>query len=106
MFEDSTFVGLLAEACRQDDEGTHLLLGSQVFYILRTIFGRHNDDGQVGGRQLLDIMESLDALHLVFLGIDDTQRTFEPTAEQVANDGAARFMHIVTAADDDNTLWL
>ena len=95
---------LLAEACRNNNERTNILLLCQQLHIVGTEAGRHHEDGQVGGRQLTGIVEGLDALHLVFLGIHHTQHAAIAAAHQVAYHGAAWFMHIVGAAYHDDAL--
>ena len=106
LLESGAFSRLLAEACRDDDERPDLLLGGQHLHIVGTEAGGNYQDGQVGGRQLADIVEHLDALHLVLLGIDHPERALVASAQQVADHGAARFMYIITTADDDDTFRL
>ena len=93
---------LLAEASRDDDEGPCLLLACQQLYIVRTEPGRHHEDGQVGGWQVSDVVTGGDTLHLVFLGVDHSQLALVAAADEVAHDGAARLVHVVGAAYDDD----
>ena len=95
LLQQGALVGLLAEAGGNDDEGAHLLLSGQILHVLRTILRGHHEDGQVGGRQLLGVVEGLDALHLVFLRVDDAQYAFVSSALQVSHHGAAGLVHIV-----------
>ena len=69
----STLLCLFTEACRDDDEGTRLLVASQQLNGIGTKLGRNHQHGQFGGRQFLGIVENLDALHLVLLGINNTK---------------------------------
>ena len=72
LLHDRTLFGLLAESGGDDDESPDLLVGSQIVYVAGTELGRNNKNRQVGGRNLLGTVIDLDALHLVFLWIDDT----------------------------------
>ena len=66
-----TRLGLFAEACRDDDKGPCLLLLSQIFHGIGAQLGRNDQYSQFRRRQLAGIVENLDALHLVLLGVDD-----------------------------------
>ena len=98
LFTLSSFSSLFAETCRNDDEGAHLLFGSKVIDIVGTILGSHHKDSQLSGRYLLGIVESLDALNLILLWIDNTERALVSSLNKIANDGASRLMHVVRAA--------
>ena len=76
LFQFGTRLGLFAKTCRDDDESLGLLLFGHQFHVVRTVFGSHHEDGQFRRGQFLGIVESLDALHLVLLGIHDAQRSF------------------------------
>ena len=71
LFQHGSLVGLLAEASRDDDEGPYFFFLCQIFNVLRTELCRNDENGKVGGRQFLRIVEHLDALHLVLLWVDD-----------------------------------
>ena len=64
----------------------------------------NDEDGQLCGWQLAGIMEGLDTLYLIFLGIDNAQNTTITTAYQIAHDGATGLVRIVGAANDDDAL--
>ena len=102
LFERGTGLGLFAEACRDDDKGPDLFLGCEVFHVVGAELGSHDEDGQFGGGQLLHVVESLDALYLVFLRVDYAQRALVAAVLDVAHHGTARFVNIVRAADDDD----
>jgi hypothetical protein len=83
-----------------------MLFGCQKLYVVRTILGSNDEDGQVRRRQFAGVVKCLDALHLVLLGVHDTKRTTIAAAKKIAYNSATRFMNIVRAANDDDTLWL
>ena len=95
LLHDGALVGLLAEAGRYNNERAYFFLLGQILHVLRAELGSHHHDGQISGRQFLGIVEHLDALHLVFLRVDDAQRSLVASAQQIANDGAAWFVNIV-----------
>ena len=99
-----TLGGLLAEACGDDNEGADVLLACEEFYVVGTKTCGDNEDGQVRGRQLADIVEGFEALHLILFGVDDAQGSLEVAFEEVADDGAAGFLGVVGAADDSDAL--
>ena len=49
-------------------------------------------------------MKNLDALHLVFLGIDDAQGALIAALQEITYDSATGLMDIIRATDDDNGL--
>ena len=98
-------LGLLTEAGRNYTERAHILFFGQIFDVAGAELRRHDKDGHIRGRQLLGIVIHLDALHLILLGIDDTERTLIVALQQVAHDGATWLVHIVGAADYDDALW-
>ena len=104
LFQHGTLVGFLTETCREDDESTCLFLLGQQFHILRTELRSYHEDSQFGGWQFAGVMESLDALHLVLLGIDDAQGSLITTLQKVTHDGATGFMYIIRTTDNDNRL--
>ena len=104
LLQGSTSLCLFAETSRYNNERAHVLLCSKQLHIVGTPLGSHDEDGQVGGRNLLGIMEHLDALHLVFLGINNTQRAFIAAVQNVAHDSSSGLVRVVRAADDDDAL--
>ena len=99
-------VGFLTEAGRNNNERANMLFGCQKLYVVRTILGSNDEDGQVRRRQFAGVVKCLDALHLVLLGVHDTKRTTIAAAKKIAYNGTAGLMNIITTADDDDTLWL
>ena len=71
LLQYGSLMGLLTEASRDDDEGPHFLFLRQILNVLRTELCRHDENGKVGGRQFLRVVEHFDALHLVLLWVDD-----------------------------------
>ena len=106
LLEGCSLGGLLAEAGRDNNERAHALLAREEVDVVGTVAGCHDEDGEVGGRQLAHIVEGSHALHLVFLGIHDAQRAAEVAAQDVAHNGASGLVDIVRAADDDDALGL
>ena len=100
LFQLGTGGSLLAKSCGDDDKGTRLLLASQQFHRIRTELGRDDEHGQFGGRQFLGIVEHLDALYLVLLGIDNTEGALITTLQDVAHNGATWFVYIIGTTDD------
>ena len=98
LFALSTLSRLFAETCRDDDEGTYPFFCCEVFGVIGAILGGNNKDGHFGGWYLLGIVEGLDALDLVFLGIDNAEDTLVSTLDEVADNGAARLVDVVRAA--------
>ena len=97
-------MGLLAKARRDDDKGSHLLLGCKILHILRAEPRCHHEDGQVGGGHPLHVVEHLDTLHFVFLGVYNVQGSIVTATNQITHNRAAWLMHVIRAADDDNAL--
>jgi hypothetical protein len=50
-------------------------------------------------------VKRLDALHGVLLGVHNVKFTLVVAVKKVAHDGTTRLMYVITAADDDDTLW-
>ena len=50
-------------------------------------------------------MENFDALHLVFLGIDDAKHALVTAIDDVAHYGATGFVNVVGTTDDDDARW-
>ena len=89
------FLGLFTKAGRDDNEGAHLFFLGQVFYVVRTKTRSHHQNGQFGRWYFLHVVEGFHALHLIFLGVDDAQRTFITALKNIAHEGATRFVYIV-----------
>ena len=106
LLKGGTFLRLLSEASRDDDERAHLFLRREILHIVGTETRRHNEDGKVGGRHLLHVVKHLDALHLVLLGIHYAQRSLETSAYEVAHYCSTWLMAVVRATYNHNTLWL
>ena len=102
LFEFGTSLRLLTESCGDDDEGPGLFLLRQQLHIVGTEPGSHHEDGQFGRGYLTGIVESLDTLHFVFLGVYNAQGPIVTATNQIAYDRAAWLMYVVGAADDDN----
>ena len=102
LFEQGALLRLLTESGRDDDKGAHPLLGTEVIDIVRAEPGGHHQYGQISLGNLLHVVESLDALYIVLLGIHDMQGTAEASTDNIANDRSAWLVHIVRAADDHN----
>ena len=106
LLEFGTRLRLFTESGRDDDEGACLLLLRQQFHIVGTELRRHHEDGQFGRGYLTGIVEGLDSLHFVFLGVYNAQGSIVTATDQIAYNRAAGLMYVVRAADDDNALWV
>ena len=106
LFQQGTLVGLFAEACRYNNERAHELFLGQIVYIVGAEACCHDEYGEVGGRQFLDIVEGAYALHFVLFRVDDAQRALVVAAYEVSYYGTARLVSIVRASDDNDTLRL
>ena len=104
LFEQGTSLSLLAESGRDDDKGTHTLLGTQIVYIVGTELGRNNQHGKIGLGYVLHVVIGFDSLHFVLLGVNDVQRTIETTTDNITHDRPTGFMHVVRAANNDDAL--
>ena len=104
LLEQGTLVGLLAEACTDNDERAYALVLGQVVDILGAVLGCHHQDGQVGVGQVLHVVMGLDALYDVLFGVKDVEVTLKTALLQVAHDSATGLLLVVAAANDDNTL--
>ena len=104
LFQQGTCLCLLAKSGRDDDERLGTLFARQQIYGIRAQFGRHHQDGQLGGGKLASIVKHPDALHLVFLGIYHTQGALIATLQDVTYHGSTGFVYIVRASYNDNAL--
>ena len=80
--------------------------GSKILHIVGAETRRHYEDGKVGGRHFLHVVEHLDALHLVLLRIHYAQRSLETSTQKIAHHCSTRLMAVVGTADNYYTLWL
>ena len=101
LLQDGTLMGLLAEACTNDNERAHALVLGQVVNILGTVLGCHNQDSQVGVGQVLHVVMGLDALNNVLLGVENVKITLEAALLEVTHDSATGLLLVVAAANDD-----
>ena len=104
LFQRRTRLCLLAKTGGDDDEGFHSFRRGQQLHVVGTILGGHHENGQLRGRYLLGIMEYLDALHLVFLRVDDAKGSLKTTLYEVANHGSTGLVYIIGASDDHDAL--
>ena len=102
LFEFGSRLRLLAETGRDNDEGACLFLLCQEFHVVGTETGSHDQNCQVGGRQVMGIVEGLDTLHFIFLGVYNAQGSIVSSTQQITYDRATWLMHVIGAADDDN----
>ena len=98
LFKLGSGLGFLAKSGRDYYESLDAFLGGKHFNVVRAHRRGYYEHGQVGRRQLVYVVEHFDALHLVFLGVDYSQRAFVASAYQIAHQCAARFVYVVRAA--------
>ena len=106
LLESGSGLGLLAKACRDDDEGAHTLLAAEVIDIVGAELCGHHEDGQLGLGDVLHVVEGLDALHLVFLGIHYIQGACEAAVLDITHNGTTGLVHVVGATDNDDAPWI
>ena len=104
LFHECSGMSLLAKACRDDDERLGVFVACQQFYGVWAQLGRNYQYGQFGRWQFTGVVEDLDALHLVFLGVDDAQCALIAALYYIANDGSPGLVYVVGAANDDDGL--
>ena len=102
LLQDSPRLRLLTESGRDDDKGFGALLLAEVVHIVGTELRRHHQHGEIRLGDILHIVESLDSLYFVFLGVYDVQVTTETTTDNITYDRATRLMYVVRAANDDD----
>ena len=95
VFEQGSFVRLLAKSGGQDDKSADILLGGQRFYGIGTQGGGNGQHRQVRIGHGMYVGISLHALHFGFLGVHRTQFAGVSAAYQVFQNGATGFMDIV-----------
>ena len=105
LFECGTGLSLFAKAGRDDDESANSFFGCQHIDIVGAETGCDNKDSQFGVGNVFGVVISFDALNLFFFWIHDAQLALIATANEVSDDGTARLMCVVRAADDDDALW-
>ena len=91
LFERCSLLRLLTESGRDDDKGAHPFLSTEEIDVIRAVLGCHHEYGEIRLGNILHVVDGLDALYLVFLGIHDIN-------------GTTWLVHIVRAANDDDAL--
>ena len=81
LFENGTLMRFFAEPRRYNNERARMLLLGHQLYVVGTVLRRHHEDSQIRRGQFTGIMEHFNALHLVLLGIHDTQRALIAAAQ-------------------------
>ena len=102
LFECSACLGLLAKSGRDDDKSPDALLGTEIIDIVGTELSGNHQHSQFCLGDIFHIVESLDALYFVFLGVDDMEFATETTVLDITHDRATRLMYVIGAADDDD----
>ena len=102
LFEGCSLGCLLAKAGRDDDEGAHPLLGTEVVDIVGTVLGGHHQYGEVGLWDVLHVVTGLNALNGVLLRVHDAEFALIASAEQITHNRATGLVHVVRAANDDD----
>ena len=95
LFHEGSGMSLLAEACRDDDERLGALVAGQQLYGVWAQLGGYHQYGELCRWQFAGIVEDLDALHLVFLGVDDAQYALIAALNNIAHDGSPGLVHVV-----------
>ena len=104
LFEFGTCLRLLTESGRDDDKGAHPFLSTEEIDVVRAVLSCHHEYGEIRLGNILHVVDGLDALYLVFLGIHDVQGTLEASTDNIAHNGTTWLVHIVRAANDDDAL--
>ncbi len=94
-FKPCTLLRFLSETGRNDDKGLGLLILSESAHGGRTESGRDDQYGKFGRREFGNVVKHLDAVHLIFPRVDYAQCACISAANDVADNSATRFMHIV-----------
>ena len=106
LLERRSLLCLLTEAGRDDDESPDMLLLAEIVYVVGTVFRSHDHDGKVCLGDVLHVVERLDTLHFIFLGVDDIQAAAEAAVDDITHNGTTGLMHVVGAANDDDAPWI
>ena len=106
LFQKGALMRLLTEAGGDNHEGPDALLPTEIFYVVGTELRSHHEYSQIGLWQVLHIMTGLDALHVVFLRVDNTEFTLKAPVDDVSDDRTTGLMDIIGAANHDDTPWI
>ena len=106
LFQNSPLLRLLTETGRDDDEGPDAFLLTEIVHIVGTVFCCHDEYCEVCLWDVLHVVNGLDALHVVFLGVYDVQVTTETAIDDISYNSTTGLMYVVGAANYDDTLWI
>ena len=106
LFEQRALMRLLTEACRDNHKRPDTLLTTEVFDIVGTEPRSHHKHSQIRLWQILHIVTGFDTLHVVFLRVDDVEFSLITAIDDVSDDCTTRLVHIIRAANHDDTPWI